>query len=187
MEYQGNYTVYMHVHKRNGKKYIGITKQSVNERWNSGKGYSPYQPFGLVVFEEGWDSFEHVILNKGVTKELALKLEDFYIEYFRTYEICNGYNVKINNGRNITPKQIKTGMSGKDIHIDYDGLKEFAKTKNIICIKQIWKEYFKYAYGPTRLESKEIAIQLNKFDFLEKKNTTFRVLGYGACKVWEYK
>ena len=34
------WTVYMHVNKINGKKYVGITSQKPEERWkNNGIGY----------------------------------------------------------------------------------------------------------------------------------------------------
>jgi len=34
-----NYKVYVHVNKVNNKKYVGITKQTVQRRWQSGHGY----------------------------------------------------------------------------------------------------------------------------------------------------
>jgi len=35
------WTVYIHVNKMNGKKYIGITSRNVKRRWKSGYGYHP--------------------------------------------------------------------------------------------------------------------------------------------------
>ena len=34
------FTVYCHINKINGKKYVGITKQNPEIRWHSGNGYN---------------------------------------------------------------------------------------------------------------------------------------------------
>ena len=34
------YVIYMHVNKINNKKYIGITCQTLQNRWRKGKGYN---------------------------------------------------------------------------------------------------------------------------------------------------
>lgn len=33
------YTLYMHINKENGCRYIGITKGEVSQRWHRGGGY----------------------------------------------------------------------------------------------------------------------------------------------------
>lgn len=33
------WTVYVHINKVNGKRYVGITSLDVNDRWRNGDGY----------------------------------------------------------------------------------------------------------------------------------------------------
>ena len=56
-----NYTVYCHTNKINGKRYVGITKQKPETRWNNGKGYST-QYFKRAIDKYGWEEFTHEIL-----------------------------------------------------------------------------------------------------------------------------
>lgn len=55
----GNYTVYVHVNKINGKMYVGITSQTVEQRWRQGKGYKHCVFFYRAIEKYGWDGFEH--------------------------------------------------------------------------------------------------------------------------------
>ena len=65
------YTVYRHTNKMNGKRYIGITKQKPERRWQNGYGYVGTY-FGNAISKYGWDAFEHEILFEGFTKEAVL-------------------------------------------------------------------------------------------------------------------
>ena len=56
-----NYLVYCHINKICNKVYVGITKQSTTDRWQSGEGYKR-QAFYKVIQEFGWDAFEHIVV-----------------------------------------------------------------------------------------------------------------------------
>ena len=92
----GNYIVYMHVNRNNGKKYIGITCQKPEGRWRKkGVGYKRQQYFYRAIEKYGWDSFEHIIITKGLNKEDAEWLEIELIREFDTTNINNGYNISL--------------------------------------------------------------------------------------------
>jgi len=87
-----NYSVYIHTSKVNGKKYIGITKQNPERRWQKGKGYEGTY-FGNAISKYGWDGFTHEIIMQGLSKEEACNLE---ITLIRSYDTTNrekGYNM----------------------------------------------------------------------------------------------
>lgn len=76
----------------NGKKYIGITSNSLYRR--AGKdGYNYIRDncsFGQAIKKYGFNFFTAEILEDGLTEEKAKELEQYYIEKFDTYK--NGYN-----------------------------------------------------------------------------------------------
>ena len=98
------YKVYRHTNKVNGKVYIGITKQSVERRWQNGKGYDRTY-FGNAIRKYGWDSFEHSVLISGVDKETACFIEKTLIALYKSntrecgYNICEGGQT----GDNLSP------------------------------------------------------------------------------------
>lgn len=89
------YTVYMHEHRENGKKYIGITCQNVYERWGNGKCYKKTSYFRNAIDKYGWDMFRHEILYTDLTYEDACRLEVELIAKYRTSEREFGYNNSI--------------------------------------------------------------------------------------------
>lgn len=84
------YTVYCHTNKINNKKYIGITRQNVQQRWRDGKGYQGQNKFYNAIEKYGWDKFNHDILYENLTEQEACEIEQFLIKYYDT--IKNGYN-----------------------------------------------------------------------------------------------
>ena len=90
----GEYVLYVHQNKINGKRYIGITN-NVSKRWyGKGKKYENCPRFWNAVKKYGWDGFEHKILIKGLTLQEANKLEQEYIKKYRTCEREFGYNIQ---------------------------------------------------------------------------------------------
>ena len=89
---ENNYCVYMHVNKANGKKYIGITKNKPEERWQNGHGYKR-QAFYNAIQKYGWDNFEHLILFENISKDEACKKEIELISEYNSTDKRYGYNI----------------------------------------------------------------------------------------------
>lgn len=88
----GNFCVYCHTNKLNGKKYIGITKQKPEERWRQGKGYKK-GAFHNALKKYGWDGFSHVVLYSELSEVEAKEKEIELIAKYHTNEEANGYNI----------------------------------------------------------------------------------------------
>ena len=89
----GNYTVYIHTNKVNGKRYIGITRQTVQERWRDGKGYKSCTLFNRAIKKYGWDGFDHKIFAANLTEEEAQNIEKILIKELKTQDPKFGYNI----------------------------------------------------------------------------------------------
>lgn len=89
------YTIYAHVNKQNGKMYIGQTCQTdLTRRWTGGNGYKECPHFYAAIQKYGWDGFDHVILQTGLTAEEANAYEQGYISFFETNTVEKGYNIQ---------------------------------------------------------------------------------------------
>lgn len=93
--YNGTYTVYCHINRTNGKKYIGITKRPVEKRWQKGTGYNGNSIFRKAVNKYGWDNFDHEIIASNLTKQEAENFERLLIKELDTTNSELGYNVSL--------------------------------------------------------------------------------------------
>lgn len=102
------YIIYMHT-SPSVKRYIGITSQEPNKRWKSdGSGYKEQPYFWNAIQKYGWGNFKHEILMQDVTFENACKLEQEFIQYYKTYDRAYGYNLTLGGeGRLLTDEQKK--------------------------------------------------------------------------------
>lgn len=55
------FLVYKHTFK-DGKVYIGITKNNAKTRWQNGKGYKQNIRMFKAIEKQGWDNIQHEIL-----------------------------------------------------------------------------------------------------------------------------
>ena len=82
------YTIYAHVNKQNGKMYIGQTKaEDLTRRWTGGNGYKGCNYFYAAIQKYGWNGFDHVILQTGLTADEANVYEQAYISFFETTQV----------------------------------------------------------------------------------------------------
>ena len=93
MKYSNGYwKVYVHINKSNGKRYVGITSQKVEYRWNYGKAYKHNPHFYAAINKYGWDGFEHIVLYDFLTADEAKDIERELISKWKTQDRKYGYN-----------------------------------------------------------------------------------------------
>ena len=173
------YTVYMHI-TPNNKKYIGITCNSLPDRWKNGKGYYS-QFFGKAIKKYGWKNIQHISICSGLSKEEAQWLEVELIKIWKTTDVNYGYNIseggyavsqltkdkisKSNKGRihteqsrkNMSEAHLNGKMAGEN-HPMY-GKKHTAKSK------QKMSESHKGQYGRNHPKSKPVFCVTTKMIF----------------------
>lgn len=70
MEEEKKFTIYLH-RCPNGKCYVGMTSQSMNQRWRNGLGYKNNKDFYPDIEKYGWENIEHIILEEGLSRRDA--------------------------------------------------------------------------------------------------------------------
>lgn len=92
MEQDSKSIVYVHV-APNGKRYVGKTCQTKEQRWRNGAGYRHCPLFYKAIQKFGWENFEHNILADHLTEEEAEILEKQYVEAYQSNNPEYGYNL----------------------------------------------------------------------------------------------
>lgn len=101
----GQYIVYCHTNKINGKKYIGQTKLSPERRWGkNGCNYSGSRHFFGAIQKYGWNNFDHEIIASNLTLEEANNFESLLIQKLNTQNPNKGYNIAF-GGDNKEPSE----------------------------------------------------------------------------------
>ena len=87
----GEFKVYKHTTPSN-KVYIGITKQSVEKRWQYGSHYKK-QMFYRAIQKYGWNNIKHEVLFEGLEEKQAKLMEISLIHYYKSNNPEFGYNI----------------------------------------------------------------------------------------------
>lgn len=75
------------------KVYVGLTKQSVKDRWRNGNAYSHSVFVNNAIKKYGWENVNKVVLYNGLTREQAMQKEIELIEWFDSTNREFGYNL----------------------------------------------------------------------------------------------
>jgi len=141
--------IYRILNKKNGKSYIGQTKQ-LKKRWyghirSSQLGLSK---IGLAIKKHGIESFDFLILEENKNQEELDKLEKYYIFLYNTNMTKNGHGYNLTDGgsgirQKNTSEETRKLMSLKKKEL-YEKNPEL-KTKYSDFLKILWKneEYIK--------------------------------------------
>ena len=105
------YCVYMHINKKNNKKYVGITSQNPLLRWDNGHGYYRNIHFYSAIKKYGWDGFDHLIVKSDISSEEACELEKKLISKYNSNNPKFGYNITCGGEKNILPYESKRKIS----------------------------------------------------------------------------
>ena len=116
--YNGNYCVYVHINKVNGKKYVGQTCVKPTKRWNSGKGYKDNLYFWNSIQKYGWDNFEHEVIASNLTKAEADNFERLLINKLDSINPEKGYNLQ------------DGGSNGKPSELSRENIRKAAQKRN---------------------------------------------------------
>ena len=99
MDKKNSYIVYCHTLKTDGRKYIGITKNSIRKRWGKdGSKYKGCTFFLHAIQKYGWDAFEHEVLYQNFTQQDAERYEKELIEKYDTRNHSKGFNIREGGG-----------------------------------------------------------------------------------------
>lgn len=89
------YKVYIWTNNKNGKKYVGATKHSMEKRAGiNGHHYQGSPRFYTAIQKYGLDNFTYEIVKDGLTKEQAAALEKELITSLDTTNESVGYNLQ---------------------------------------------------------------------------------------------
>lgn len=113
------FVVYCHIFP-NKKKYIGITCQKPEYRWNNGNGYKNNDYLYNAILKYKWHNIEHKILYTNLSKEEAEEIEKNLIKEWKLqnkiygYNLADGGNVRVITGRKHSEEtKIKIGKANK--------------------------------------------------------------------------
>lgn len=101
------YLVYIHEFP-NGKRYIGITCRSIQERFGKdGYGYHSQPLIYNAIKKYGWNDIKHIIVKDQLSKEEACALEKELIKKYDTMNHDKGYNITAGGDGHstLTPEQ----------------------------------------------------------------------------------
>lgn len=115
--------VYMHT-SPSGKRYIGITGNKPDYRFNHGKGYlrkgkngkyfQPAMAYAVLKYPDFDNKWEHEVLYDNLTQMDAEDKEKQLIEMYRTNDSRYGYNISSGGGVMTGPNNPMYGKSLKD-------------------------------------------------------------------------
>ena len=92
------WTIYCHTHTESGRRYVGMTSQTWQERWknhvHAAKNSKGWGHFPNAIRKYGKDAFDHEVLEVCDTLEDANAAEEKWIAYFDTTDPEKGFNLK---------------------------------------------------------------------------------------------
>lgn len=110
------YKIYKHTFQ-DGRSYIGFTgKDNPNNRWRCGWGYIQQREFFGEIMKYGWYNMTHEILEEVVTKAAAQEREQYYIEFYETYNPEKGFNIQGKDKLSTKKKRVVVCVETGDIY-----------------------------------------------------------------------
>lgn len=101
---ENKWILYCHT-SQDGKKYIGITSNKPNRRWDNGRGYKSNALFYNYIKKNGWHTIKHEILFTNLTEKKAKELEKYYIRLYKTQNKLYGFNLTAGGDSGFSPNE----------------------------------------------------------------------------------
>lgn len=166
-----NYKVYCLTNNITGEKYIGVTKQKLYRRFKAGKGYKSNTKINKAILKYGWINFRQEVLFTTDNKDLAGKMEKFFIKFYNTTE--KGYNNATGGFKGYTQTEVITEEHRKNLSLSHKGKHSSPAT-----------EFKKGVYIENSVNKKVpvICIELNqRFDSIKEAQQEFKVYHIWEC------
>ena len=96
----------------NGKKYVGITSQRPNKRWQRGKNYTHNPHLQRAIEKYGWDNIEHIVHEYETIQE-AGEAEQRIITEEHLQNPKYGYNISNGGEHGTHCQETKNKLSQK--------------------------------------------------------------------------
>lgn len=156
MDNERGYTVYRHLFP-NGKTYIGITRQTPEDRWQDGFGYQKNRKMFGDIVRFGWNNIEHQVLASGLSYGDAMAMER---------NLISGYG---KDARSITyntanAKRIEPEASPVESMWYCDVIEE---AKLVKMIDNSWAKYYTSPREPAKIKYNINRIDLFDFAYVD--------------------
>lgn len=142
------YKVYKHTNKVNNKVYIGITKNTLKERWRGGYWNNPH--FFNSIRQYGKENFVSEILEDGLTKSQAEEKERYYIRLYDSTNPDKGYNIEKggnHHGKHSDETKAKISKALKGKKFTKEHLEHLKKPKSVAYSEERRKAVAEFMKG----------------------------------------
>ncbi|HET7085940.1 MAG TPA: hypothetical protein VFI23_14280, partial [Rhizomicrobium sp.] len=111
---QARNILYLHVHRKSRKCYVGVTVMAAGDRWAVGAGYQKNRLFGYAIGKHGWHSFDSFVVAFAKTRAAlhdaeikAIVAAGGHRSEF-TYNLSPGGDVVAENDKPLVGVQLQT-------------------------------------------------------------------------------
>lgn len=126
-ECKGNYKIYAHINKTNGKIYIGQTQQKLKDRFgHNGANYKHCSHLWNAIQKYGWNNFKHITLIGGISLELANIIEEELIKKYDTMNNKIGYNMIAGGNNRKRRQEVTDRIAEKNRHPSPETLRKMS-------------------------------------------------------------
>ncbi len=134
------YCVYVHTNRKNGKVYVGQTKDVKKRFARGGSNYKKNNYFYNAIKKYGWDGFDHEILAYNLNKDEANEMEIYYIKKFDSTNPEKGYNIAPGGNAGVLAESTKNKM--KENWEKKSIIEKLVIAKRLSDSNSYWNTYF---------------------------------------------
>jgi hypothetical protein len=140
----GHWTIYCHTHVDSGRRYVGLTKKTMMQRWNQHVYSSKVRKIKLpnywynAIRKYGKDAFSHEVLEVCDTLEEANVAEIKWIEFHNSTNKNRGFNLA--KGGNHPPKDLGAYKTKMSIAVRASLQDPAVRIRRVEATKKMWQD-----------------------------------------------
>ena len=98
--------MYLLINNQNQKIYVGVTKKTLQQRFDNGNGYKKCVRLWEDIQKYGFDSFDGFVFRDRMERNEAYKLEEKMVDMLGTLDPEIGYNMRRGGIHNVPCKEV---------------------------------------------------------------------------------